>query len=142
MTKVINTSITFMFEEDQAEKYRMTIVKTHRDLDVWKVSMDFVVALYRMTATFPNQEKFGLIPQIRRASVSICSNIAEGAARNHSKEFLQFLYIALGSVSEIETQLEISLRLGYISSIDPQKEILDRLRKMLVNLILAIKRKL
>ena len=120
----------------------MTNLRTHRDLDVWKVSMDFVVDLYKVTSTFPNHEKFGLIPQMRRASVSICSNIAEGAARNYSKEFLQFLYIALGSVSEIETQLEISYRLRYVNSIESEKETLDRLRKMLVNLILAIKRKL
>jgi four helix bundle protein len=72
----------------------MTTLKTHRDLDVWKVSMDFVVDLYKITEVFPNNEKFGLVTQIRRAGISICSNIAEGAARHHPKEFLQFLYIA------------------------------------------------
>ncbi len=120
----------------------MAKVKTHRDLDVWKVSMDFVADLYRIMEIFPRQEKFGLVPQIRRASVSICSNIAEGAARNHPKEFMQFLYISLGSVAEIETQLEISKRLGYLKTIDSEMEILNRLRRMLVNLIQAIKRKL
>ena len=119
----------------------MTTVKTHRDLDVWKLSMDFIVDLYRITALFPGHEKFGLIPQMRRASVSICSNIAEGAARNHPKEFVQFLYMSLGSVSELETQLEISFQLGYLKNIDQEKEVLNRIRRMLVNLIQAIKQK-
>lgn len=120
----------------------MTSIKTHRNLDVWRVSMEFVVDLYRFTDTFPRTENFGLIPQMRRAGVSICSNIAEGAARNHPKEFIQFLYIALGSVSEIETQLEIANRLGYLKSISREKEMLDRLRKMLVCLISAIRKKI
>ena len=119
----------------------MKTIMTHRDMDIWKVSMDFVVDLYRITGTFPDHEKFGLVTQLRRAGVSICSNIAEGAARNHPKEYLQFLYISLGSVSEIETQLEIALRLGYIKSIDQQKEILSRIRRMLVSLLQAIRKK-
>ncbi len=131
-----------MFSWRINQKIVMAALKTHRDLDVWKVSMDFVVDLYRMTDRFPGYEKFGLSQQLRRAGISICSNIAEGAARNHSKEFLQFLYIALGSVIEIETQIEVALRLGYLTSLDPEKEVLDRLRRMLVSLILSIKRKI
>jgi four helix bundle protein len=77
--------------------------KTHRDLDVWKVSMDFVIDLYKITEGFPNAEKFGIVSQLRRAGVSISSNIAEGAARSYKKEFVQFLFISLGSVSEVET---------------------------------------
>jgi len=113
----------------------MNNYKTHRDLDVWKVSMDLVIDLYRITETFPNSEKFGLMSQIRRAGVSICSNIAEGAARSHSKEFAHFLYISLGSVSEVETQLEIALRLEYLKSTDLQKKTLDRIRQMFIGLI-------
>jgi len=113
----------------------MNSLKTHRDLDVWKVSMDLVIDLYNITEAFPNAERFGLVMQIRRAGVSLCSNIAEGAARSHSKEFVHFLYISLGSVSEVETQLEISLRLEYLKSTDLQKEMLDRIRRMLVGLI-------
>jgi four helix bundle protein len=113
----------------------MNSVQTHRDLDIWKVSMDFVIDLYRITETFPNTEKFGLVQQVRRAVVSICLNIAEGAGRFHPKEYVQFLYIALGSVSEIEAQLEISLRLGYLKSTDHQLEQLNRIRKMLIGLI-------
>jgi four helix bundle protein len=119
----------------------MNKIKTHRDLDVYKISMDWVVELYKITAKFPATEKFGLSSQLRRAGVSICSNIAEGAARNHPREYLQFLYVALGSVSEIETQLEIARRLGYINSIDQEKKMLDRLRQMLICLIRSIKRK-
>ena len=120
----------------------MATIKTHRDLDIWQLSMDFVVDLYRITNTFPSHEKYRLVQQIRCSAVSVCSNIAEGAARNHSGEFLQFLYMALGSVSEIETQLEIAFRLGYLKSIDPEKETLDRLRRMLASLIQAIRRKI
>ena len=109
--------------------------KTHRDLDVWKVSMDFVIDLYKITEGFPNAEKFGIVSQLRRAGVSISSNIAEGAARSYKEEFVQFLFISLGSVSEIETQLEIALRLKYLDTMDQQKEMLDRIRRMLIGLI-------
>ena len=102
--------------------------------------MDLVIDLYTITATFSVSEKFGLVSQIRRAGVSICSNIAEGAARSHFKEFAQFLYISLVSVAEIETQLEISRRLGYLKSKDKQQEILDRIRRMLVGLIKHVTR--
>jgi four helix bundle protein len=119
----------------------MNSTKSHRDLDVWKTSMDFVVELYRITEKFPNSEKFGLVSQMQRAVVSICSNIAEGAGRFHPKEYVQFLYISLGSVSEVETQLEISFRLGYIKSIETEQEKLNRIRKMLIGLIKHIQSK-
>ena len=113
----------------------MDITRTHRNLDVWQLSMDFVVELYSITESFPNTERFGLVTQLRRAGVSICSNIAEGAARYSKKEFVHFLYYSLGSLSEVETQLEISLRLNYLKSIDQQKNTLDRIRRMLIGLI-------
>ena len=78
-------------------------IKTHKDLDVWKKSMDLVERVYRRTERFPDSEKYGLTNQIRRCAVSVSSNIAEGAARNTDKEFVQFCYIALGSLSELET---------------------------------------
>jgi four helix bundle protein len=102
--------------------------------------MDLIIDLYKITDSFPNMEKFGLVMQIRRAGVSICSNIPEGAARSYPKEFSQFLYISLGSVSEIETQLEIALRLKYIESSTQQQEMLDRIRRMLVGLIKSVAR--
>ncbi len=89
-------------------------MRPHHSLDAWKRSIDFVVEVYKMTDTFPKEEKFGLTSQIRRASVSIPANIAEGAARKSDKEFLQFLSIAQGSTSEVETEILIANRLGFL----------------------------
>jgi four helix bundle protein len=88
----------------------------HKELDVWKVSIEFVSEVYNITTSYPKDELFGITSQIRRAAVSIPSNIAEGAARNHDKEFIQFLYIALGSLAELETQLIISVNLKYLDN--------------------------
>ncbi|MCZ8230485.1 four helix bundle protein [Flavobacterium sp.] len=87
----------------------------HKDLEVWKKSMDLVLQVYQITNLFPDTEKFGLTSQMRRAAVSIPSNIAEGAARKSDKEFIQFLYIALGSLAEVETQYLIAIRLQYLN---------------------------
>ena len=89
-------------------------MKTHRDLKVWNDSIYFVTRLYEITNKFPKNELYGITSQIRRAAVSIPSNIAEGAARNSKKEFNHFLSIALGSASELETQIIISRNLNYI----------------------------
>jgi four helix bundle protein len=112
----------------------MKTVKTHHDLEVWKRSLEFVVNLYVITEKFPSGEKFGLISQIRRAGFSIPSNIAEGASRNSPKEFRYFIAVALGSATEIETQLEIAIRLGFLKSIKTEMESLTCIRKMLINL--------
>ena len=88
--------------------------RAHRKLDVWKKSMDFVKHVYQATETFPKSEIYGLISQMRRAAVSIPSNLAEGAARKGKKEFKQYLNIAQGSISELDTQIELSLMLKYI----------------------------
>jgi len=93
----------------------MVSMRTHKDLDVWKLSIDFVTEIYKLTNSFPKDEIFGLTNQIRRAAVSIPSNIAEGAARNYKKEFVQFLYIALGSQQELDTQVLIAKNLGFIT---------------------------
>lgn len=87
--------------------------RKHHNLHVWQVAMDLVQDIYKITAQFPQEEMYGLTSQMRRSAVSIPSNIAEGAARTGSKEFLHFLSIARGSLSELETQLQISKRLGY-----------------------------
>ncbi|OOV29289.1 four helix bundle protein [Flavobacterium sp. LM5] len=87
----------------------------HKNLEVWKKSMDLVLQVYQITNLFPDTEKFGLTSQMRRAAVSIPSNIAEGAARKSDKEFIQFLYIALGSLAEVETQYLIAIRLQYLN---------------------------
>ena len=88
----------------------------HKDLDVWKKSIELVTEIYSITANFPNEEKYGIVSQIRRAAVSIPSNIAEGCARFSDKENLRFLDIARGSLAELETQLIISKNLGFIDS--------------------------
>ena len=90
-------------------------MKTHRDLDVWQKSIDYVIEIYKLIKTFPSDEKYALASQIKRAAVSIPSNIAEGAARSSDKEFLRFLYYSMGSISELETQLIIAKRLEYFS---------------------------
>jgi four helix bundle protein len=118
-------------------------MKSHKDLDVWKRSIEFVTLVYRITKNFPKEEIYGLTNQIRRAAVSIPSNIAEGAARNHSKEFLQFLFISLGSISELETQIIISENLKYLQNSDSlliQNE-LTGLRKMIIGLIRYLENK-
>jgi len=96
-------------------------MKTHKDLDVWKLSIDLVKDVYNITKTFPQSEIYGLTSQIRRCAVSIPSNIAEGSARNSNKEFIQFLYIALGSCAELETQLIISKEINIVSNFDLTK---------------------
>ena len=96
----------------------MEKIKTHKDLDVWNKAIAFTTDIYGVTKIYPDEEKFGLVSQIRRAAVSIASNIAEGATRNSRKEFMQFLYMALATASEVETQLIISKNLGYINEPD------------------------
>ena len=90
-------------------------MKTHKDLTVWQKAMELVMEVYKATKMFPREEIFGLTSQMRRAVVSIPSNIAEGYGRLHQRETENFLSIALGSASELETQLILSKDLGYIS---------------------------
>jgi four helix bundle protein len=85
-----------------------------KNLEIWKQSRIFCSEVYATTSTFPAEEKFGLINQLRRASVSIPSNIAEGSSRSSNKDFSRFLEIAIGSAYEVETQLLISFNLGFI----------------------------
>ncbi len=113
-------------------------MKTHKDLDVWKEAMKLAKEVYRLTSGFPKEEIYGLTAQIRRSVVSIPSNIAEGAARNSDKEFVQFLYIALGSLAELETQLFLSRELAFCQSTGVDED-LDRIRKMLTGLIKHVK---
>lgn len=112
----------------------MSGIKTHKDLDVWKEAMALVKVMYELTADFPKQEAYGLVSQIRRSAVSIPSNIAEGAARNSIKEFIQSLYVSLGSLAELETQLLLASELGFVES-DEVSESIERIRKMLLGLI-------
>jgi four helix bundle protein len=113
---------------------------THKDLDVWKMGLDLVERVYRITGKFPKEEQFGLTSQLRRAVVSIPSNIAEGAARSSKREYLQFLYISPGSLAEVETQLIIAERLKYPIDQDIMENI-EHLRRKLLNFIKFIKGK-
>ncbi len=115
-------------------------MKTHKDLIVWNKSMELVIATYKLSSKFPDEEKFGLTSQMRRAAVSVPSNIAEGAAINSTKEYIRFLYIALGSLSELETQFLISNRLEYIN--DLLEDVITEIRKMLLSLIKSLKQKI
>ena len=87
--------------------------KPHEQLEVWKFAMQLVKAVYQMTSDFPAEERYGLAQQMRRAAVSIPSNIAEGAGRNGAKEFLNFIGISRGSLAELETQLQLAVMLGF-----------------------------
>jgi len=91
-------------------------IKSFKDLKIWERSVELVKAIYDLTKTFPKEELYGLASQIRRAAVSVPSNIAEGFARYHNKEYKQFLYTSLGSCAELSTQLIIAERLNYLDN--------------------------
>ena len=113
-----------------------TKIKSYKDLLVWQNGIQLVKEVYLLTQQFPAEEKFGLVSQMRRASVSVPSNIAEGQARRSTAEFSQFLSIAQGSLAELETQLIVSIELGFCSH-DGTSELFDaihRLQKMLHSL--------
>lgn len=120
-----------------------TQIYSHKDLIVWQKGIDLAIIIYKLTSKFPPEEKFGLINQMRRAAVSISSNIAEGRSRSTRKDFAQFLHIALGSVSELETQLEIAKRLEYGGKVDYNETVatLQEVSKMLASIIASLKAK-
>jgi len=98
-------------EEGQTKR-----IRSYRDLKVWQKSMDLAVRTYELTRTFPSEEKYGIVSQMRRAAASVPANIAEGQARRSTKEFIQMLGIARGSLAEIETFVALSERLGMTRS--------------------------
>jgi four helix bundle protein len=112
-------------------------ITNFRELEVWKLGKDIVLDIYRTTACFPKEEVYGLVSQMRRASVSIPSNVAEGFNRFHNKEYRQLLYVALGSCAELETHVEITTDLQYLERKDRDRliEKLDHETRMLRNLI-------
>ena len=116
----------------------------HKNLDLWQKSMDFVIQLYEITSQFPNNEKSWLVNQLRRASVSIPSNIAEGSGRGSDKDFIRFLYFSLGSLAETETQLIISERLKYLNeeSANVLLSELNNIKRMQLGLIKHLKAKI
>lgn len=117
--------------------YEMERIKNFRDLKIWNLGIEIVADVYNLSKKFPKEEIYGLTSQMRRSAISIPSNIAEGFARNHNKEYKQFLYISLGSCAELETQIEAAFMLNYINK--DLKEILlektNHLSRMTMNLV-------
>jgi four helix bundle protein len=109
-------------------------MKAHHRLKVWQRAIDFVTDIYKLTERFPKEEIYGLTSQMRRAAVSIPSNIAEGAARGSKAEFRKFLAIAQGSISELETQIIISSNLGFCTPHENFLSDLDEISRMIVGL--------
>ncbi|TXD36985.1 four helix bundle protein [Lujinxingia vulgaris] len=117
--------------------------RPHHHLNAWRYGRDFALAVYKVTRHFPKEERYGLTSQLRRAAVSIPSNIAEGAARRTSNDFLRFLYNARGSLEEVDTQLEIASELDMLSPRDIEllRKTFDPLSRTLTGLIRSIQQK-
>jgi len=113
--------------------------RKHHELHVWQESMTLVELVYKLTEAFPEKERYGLISQLRRAAVSVPSNIAEGAAGGTDAEFIRFLHIARGSLSEIETQLLISQRLGYTNADHSLEQQIEQIFKNMGGLLNHLK---
>lgn len=120
----------------------MKKIKTFKDLIAWQKAMKIVEIIYKLTGKFPDNEKFGIVSQIRRAAISIPSNIAEGFGRQSTKDYVRFLQIALGSLYEMQTQTEISFRLGFITENENKEIILliDEEERILTFLIRGVKK--
>ena len=117
------------------------MVKSFRELEVWKKSMEFTEHVYRAVRDFPQEERYGLGDQLRRAVVSIPSNIAEGRGRDTAKDFSHFLTLARGSLNEVSTQLELACRLGYLKSGTGLYEESQSIGKMLNAMITRLRSK-
>ena len=122
----------------------MGAIRSHRDLSVWQLGMDIAEQVYGLTQAFPSEEKFGLTSQLRRAAASVPANIAEGNARDSTKEYLRFLSISVGSLAEIETFLELSVRLqlGDKERIESITELIGEERRMLRGLQRSLRKNL
>jgi four helix bundle protein len=116
-------------------------MSTFRDLQAWQVGMDLAEAVYRLTSKLPDTERFGLTSQMRRAAVSVPSNIAEGQARQYSREFVQFLSTAKASLAELDTQLELVARLGFAapSDIAETRQLLERGAQLIAGLLRSLR---
>ncbi|MBW2109196.1 MAG: four helix bundle protein [Deltaproteobacteria bacterium] len=117
--------------------------KPHKKLEGWKKAVGLTLKIYRLTNKLPDSEKFGLTSQMRRAAVSVASNIAEGAARNSKKEFVHFLFNAQGSLSELDTQILICKELGYVSEDDccQVESDMETESKLIAGLIRSLRKK-
>ena len=125
----------------------MAKVENYKDLIAWQKAMDVVEEVYQLTAKYPKDERFGLVSQTRRAAVSVPSNIAEGYGRRTRPEYVQFLHISRGSANEIETQLLLAIRLGFVTAAQARKAVdrtieIQRILKGLVTSLTPDKRDL
>ncbi len=118
------------------------LIKPHKKLNVWKKSINLITEIYKITKSFPRYEQFGITAQMRKSSLSVASNIAEGAARQTKKEFIQFLHMAQGSLSELDTQLEVANNLRYLNKkdINELSSFLTEIDKMITGLIKNLKK--
>ena len=112
----------------------------YEKLNVWQESMNLVTKIYKIIKKLPKEEMYSLSDQIRRSAVSIPSNIAEGSSRNSKKEFIQFLYISLGSLCELETQLKICINIGYLQNLEDIFLQTEKIKKMINALISSLKK--
>jgi len=112
-------------------------IRNFRDLNIWKLGVEIVEDVYKLTKSFPKDELYGLSAQMKRCAVSIPSNVAEGFARKHNKEYKQFLYITLGSCAELETQIEIASSLEYIKEEEKKNSLekINHVTRMVMNLL-------
>jgi four helix bundle protein len=114
--------------------------RSHRELKVWRQAMALVEGVYRATGAFPSAEQFGLTAQLRRSAVSVPSNIAEGFARSGSKELLHYLSVAAGSLSELDTQVKLAIRLGYLEAPEALRQQIDDVSGLLMGLAASLRR--
>jgi four helix bundle protein len=119
----------------------MSQIKSHKDLDVWKLACELAINIYQLTKMYPKEERFGIIDQMRRAAVSIPSNIAEGYGRWNKKEYVYFCRIAFGSAAELETQILLSKKLCFTDDTKSavSEQLLDRVQRLLNRLIQSLK---
>jgi len=119
------------------------VLKNYKDLKVWQKSYKLCLEIYRTTAKFPKEERYGLTSQIRRSAVSIPSNIAEGYGRKTTSDYIRFLYISYGSICELETQIYLSADLDLIAKVelDPLKQMIAEIERMLKTLIKSLENK-
>lgn len=120
----------------------MTKINSYKDLIVWQKTLELSKEVYLLTGKFPKDEKFGLISQMRRAAVSVLSNIAEGSGRYFTNEWKQFCYIAYGSALELESQLILSVELGFATKQSSQKSfsLLEEVTRMLLSMLKNLRR--
>ena len=135
---MVNRGICRVYSKERRGKRKITEkIKNFQDLRIWQIGIEVVKDIYIVTKKFPREELYGLTSQMRRSAVSIPSNIAEGFRRYHNKEYKQFLYIALGSCAELETQIIIANELDYINETN-KTELIEKIKyicRMTVKLI-------